>query len=48
MEEKMLKDYTVKEFFKFLSEKKVEVKIIISNLEKKKKMFEICCGTEKV
>lgn len=48
MEEKMLKDYTVKEFFNFLSEKKVEVKIIISNLEKKKKMFEICCGTEKV
>lgn len=48
MEEKMLKDYTVKEFFEFLNEKKVEVKIIISNLEKKKKMFEICCGTEKI
>ena len=37
MEEKKLKDYTVKEFFNFLSEKKIEVKIIISNLEKKKK-----------
>lgn len=48
MEEKMLKDYSVKEFFEFLNNKKSEVKLIISNLEKKKKIFDICCGTEEV
>lgn len=48
MKEKMLKDYTVKEFFEFLNKKKAEVKILISSLEKKKNMFDICCGTEKV
>ena len=48
MEEKYLKDYTVKEFFKFLEDKKPEVKKIISDLEKKKSIYDVCCGLEKV
>ena len=48
MEEKMLKDYNVKEFFEFFDKKRLEIKLIISNVEKKKKMFDICCGVEKV
>lgn len=48
MENKKLKDYNVKEFFEFLDKKKIEVKLLISKLEKKKKMFDICCGLEEV
>lgn len=43
MEEKMLKDYTIKEFFTFLGKKRLEVISIIDEYKKKQDLFEKCC-----
>lgn len=48
MEEKMLKDYTVKDVYNLLNEMRKDIKLFISDLEKKKKTFKVCCGIENV
>lgn len=48
MEEKMLKDYTVKDVYNLLNEMRKDIKLFISDLEKKKKTFDVCCGIENV
>lgn len=46
MEEKLLKDYTIKEFFTFLGKKRLEVISIIDKFKKKQVLFEKCCYLE--
>ena len=43
MEEKLLKDYTIKEFFTFLGKKRLEVIFLIDKFKKKQVLFEKCC-----
>ncbi len=43
MEEKLLRDYTVKEFFQFLGKKRLEVISLIDKFKKKQILFEKCC-----
>ncbi len=43
MEEKLLRDYTVKEFFPFLGKKRLEVISLIDKFKKKQVLFEKCC-----
>lgn len=43
MEEKLLKDYTIKEFFIFLGKKRLEVISLIDEYKKKQDLFEKCC-----
>lgn len=46
MEEKLLKDYTIKEFFTFLGKKRLEVISLIDKFKKKQVLFEKCCYLE--
>lgn len=48
MEEKMLKDYTIKEFFEFFNQRSFEVKRMVDSLNEQKKLYSSCCATKVV
>lgn len=48
MKDKMLKDYTIKEFFEFFNQRSFEVKRMVDSLNEQKKLYSSCCATKVV
>lgn len=46
MEDKMIKDYTIKEFFEFFNQRSLEVNRMVDSLSKQKKLYSSCCSTK--